>query len=87
MLNIHIKGEFKDEQQLIQGKTYSKYNTVPGRWHITICFQAVIVCIMILTWTMTFLSIGGFANIFNAITQVPQNAKIFNYGMHSYWIK
>lgn len=58
-------------------------------WYITApLFSAEwIVCIMVLTWAMTFLSIGDFANIFNAITQVPKNAKIFNYGIHSYWIK
>jgi len=39
---------------------------------------------MVLTWIMTMMSIGDFANIFNAIKQVPNNAKIFNYGMHSY---
>ena len=43
-------------------------------------------CIMILTWIMTIMSMGDFANIFNAIKQVPNNARIFNYGMHSYWI-
>lgn len=46
-----------------------------------------IVCIMVLTWMMTFMSMGDYANIFNAIIQVPKNAKIFNYGMHSYWIE
>ena len=46
-----------------------------------------IVCVMILTWMMTFMSMGDFANAFNAFKQVPPNAKVFNYGMHSYWIK
>lgn len=46
-----------------------------------------IICIMVLTWIMTMMSMGDFANIFNAIKQVPNNAKIFNYGMHSYWIE
>lgn len=46
-----------------------------------------ILCIMLLTWMMTFMSMGDFANAFNAIRQVPKNAKVFNYGMHSYWIQ
>lgn len=45
-----------------------------------------LICIMVLTWMMTFMSIGDFANAFNAIRQVPKNGKVFNYGMHSYWI-
>lgn len=44
------------------------------------------ICIMVLTWMMTFMSIGDFANAFNAIRQVPKKGKVFNYGMHSYWI-
>lgn len=42
---------------------------------------------MILTWAMTFMAIGDYANVFNAVRQVPKEAKIFNYGVHSYWIK
>ena len=39
------------------------------------------------TWVMIVLSAGDFTNIYNAIKQVPKGAKIFNYGLHSYWIK
>ena len=39
------------------------------------------------TLIMTVMSMGDFANIYNAIRQVPKNAKVFNYGLHSYWIK
>ncbi|WP_075720769.1 DUF3267 domain-containing protein [Roseburia sp. 499] len=46
-----------------------------------------IICIMVLTWMMTFMSMGDFANVYNAIRQVPKNAKVFNHGMHSYWIE
>lgn len=58
-------------------------------WYIIVPFLETewIVCIMILTWIMTFMSMGDFANAFNAIRQVPKNAKILNYGMHSYWIE
>lgn len=38
------------------------------------------------TWIMTIMAIGDYANIYNAVRQVPKGAKIFNYGMHSYWI-
>lgn len=38
-------------------------------------------------WIMTVMSIGDYANIYNAARQVPKGAKVFNYGMHSYWIK
>lgn len=46
-----------------------------------------LLCFMALTWIMTLMSIGDFANVFHAITQVPANAKVLNYGLHSYWIK
>ncbi len=38
-----------------------------------------------LTWIMIFFAMGDLANIYNTIKQVPQNAKVFNYGLHSYW--
>lgn len=41
----------------------------------------------VITLYMTVACIGDFANIFNAIRQVPKSAKVFNFGMHSYWIK
>lgn len=58
-------------------------------WYVIAPFLEVewIICIMVLTWIMTIMSMGDFANIFNAIKQVPNHAKIFNYGMHSYWIE
>lgn len=34
-----------------------------------------------------FSSIGDYANVFNCLRQVPNKAKVFNYGIHSYWIK
>lgn len=33
----------------------------------------------------TVMSAGDFINVFNAITQVPQGAKVFLSGMHTYW--
>ena len=45
------------------------------------------VCTMMLTWGMTFGAIGDFANVFNAVRQVPKKAKVFNYGMHTYWME
>lgn len=45
-----------------------------------------VICFMIITWVMIVMSIGDYANVYNAIKQVPKNAKVFNYGMHSYWI-
>ena len=58
-------------------------------WYIIAPFLEVewIVCTMVLTWMMTFMSIGDFANVFNTFRQVPRNARVFNYGMHSYWIE
>lgn len=58
-------------------------------WYIAAPMLEVewIVCIMILTWMMTFMSMGDFANAFHAMKQVPKGAKVFNYGMHSYWIE
>ena len=38
-------------------------------------------------WLMTVMSIGDYANIYNTVRQVPKGAKVFQYGMHSYWIK
>lgn len=45
------------------------------------------ICFAILTWIMIFMSVGDFYNVYNAILQVPNKSKIFNYGLHSYWIK
>jgi hypothetical protein len=49
-----------------------------GEWNISI---------MVLTWIMVVMSIGDYANAFNAIRQLPKRASVFNYGMHSYWVK
>ena len=38
-----------------------------------------------LTWIMTFFAMGDLVNVYNTIKQVPKNAKVFNYGLHSYW--
>lgn len=39
-----------------------------------------------LTWIMIFFAMGDLTNVYNTIKQVPKNAKVFNYGLHSYWI-
>lgn len=41
---------------------------------------------VIMTWIMVFFAMGDLANVYNTIRQVPKNAKVFNYGLHSYWI-
>lgn len=41
---------------------------------------------VILTWIMIIFAMGDLANVYNTIKQVPRNAKVFNYGLHSYWI-
>ena len=40
---------------------------------------------LLISWYMTVFSMGDYFNIYNAIKQVPKDAIIFNYGMHSYW--
>ncbi|ACB85130.1 DUF3267 domain-containing protein [Natranaerobius thermophilus] len=45
------------------------------------------ICFAILTWITTLMGGGDFYNVCNTILQVPNRAKIFNYGFHSYWIK
>lgn len=50
-------------------------------------FNINIEAIVGLTATLNILSgIGDYLNIFNAIIQVPKKAKVFNYGINSYWI-
>lgn len=49
-----------------------------GEWNVGL---------MMTIWWMTFSAIGDYANVFNTIRQVPKGARVFNYGMHSYWIK
>ncbi|MDE7295174.1 MAG: DUF3267 domain-containing protein [Oscillospiraceae bacterium] len=41
---------------------------------------------VILTWIMIISAMGDLANVYNTIKQVPRNAKVFNYGLQSYWI-
>ncbi len=41
---------------------------------------------VISTWIMIIWAMGDLANVYNTIKQVPRNAKVFNYGLHSYWI-
>ena len=41
---------------------------------------------VIMTWIMVFFAMGDLANVYNTIRQVPKNAKVFNYGLRSYWI-
>lgn len=43
--------------------------------------------ILYISISMFMSGIGDFTNAYNAIKQVPKNAKVFNYGYHSYWIK
>lgn len=38
------------------------------------------------SWIMVLFSLGDFANTYNTVKQVPPNAKIFYYGLKSYWI-
>jgi heme/copper-type cytochrome/quinol oxidase subunit 4 len=42
---------------------------------------------VVISWLMTFGSMGDLANVYNTMKQVPKNSKVFNYGLHSYWIK
>ncbi|MCQ2466985.1 MAG: DUF3267 domain-containing protein [Clostridia bacterium] len=43
--------------------------------------------VMIFYMLMFISAIGDYANVFNALRQVPRGAKVFNYGLHSYWIE
>lgn len=40
-----------------------------------------------MAWSMIFGGIGDFYNVRNVIRQVPKNAYVFNYGIHTYWIE
>lgn len=42
---------------------------------------------MLLSWTMVFGGIGDFYNVRNIWQQVPKDAMVFNYGIHTYWIE
>lgn len=52
--------------------------------HIQMPYSYAIVVISIIN---VVASVGDFANVYNAIRQVPKGAKIFNYGFHSFWLK
>lgn len=43
--------------------------------------------IVVISITNVVASVGDFANVYNAIRQVPKGAYIFNYGFHSFWLK
>ena len=40
----------------------------------------------ITSWLMICSGIGDYLNIYNTMRQVPEYGKVFNYGIHSYWI-
>ena len=35
----------------------------------------------------TSMGFGDYINVFNALTQMPKDAKTFLYGFHSYWYR
>lgn len=48
---------------------------------------SISICIIIFSFVMILISVGDYFNVYNAIRQVPKKAKVFNYGLHSYWLK
>ena len=44
------------------------------------------IMVLVISFLMTFMALGDYVNVYNAIKQVPKDAKIFNFGIHSYWI-
>lgn len=40
-----------------------------------------------MAWTMIFGGMGDFYNVRNVLQQVPKDAYVFNYGIHTYWIE
>lgn len=42
---------------------------------------------MTMSWSMIFGGIGDFYNVRNVLQQVPRGAWVFNYGMHTYWVR
>ena len=36
--------------------------------------------------SMALCAIGDYLNFYNCITQVPKDGKVFNRGLHSYWV-
>ena len=53
-------------------------NIIPSKFLIDILYISI---------AMFMGGIGDFTNVYNTLKQVPKNAKVFNYGYHSYWIK
>ena len=51
-------------------------NTIPIEFTIDIVYVSV---------AMILCGVGDFTNAYNTIKQVPKDAKVFNYGYHSYW--
>lgn len=40
-----------------------------------------------MSWSMIFGGLGDFYNVRNVIAQVPKDAWVFNYGIHTYWLE
>ena len=53
-------------------------NIIPSKFLIDILYISI---------AMFMGGIGDFTNVYNTLKQVPKNAKVFNYGYHSYWVK
>lgn len=45
------------------------------------------IMLLVVSILMTVMAMGDFVNVVNAALQVPETAKIFNFGFHSYWIE
>lgn len=43
--------------------------------------------VLVISLLMTIMAMGDYVNVVNAIRQVPKDAQIFNFGIHSYWIE
>lgn len=41
---------------------------------------------MLESWAMIFGGIGDIYNVRNILAQVPKDAHVFNYGLHTYWL-
>lgn len=40
-----------------------------------------------MSWSMIFGGLGDFYNVRNVVEQVPKDAWVFNYGIHTYWLE
>ncbi|MDC7294441.1 DUF3267 domain-containing protein [Butyrivibrio sp. DSM 10294] len=60
-------------------------------WVILAQFIAVpvvlAVAVALYSICMVFSAVGDIVNVYNCIRQVPDGAKVFNHGYHSYWVK